>query len=123
MTTYEAFQIEKKLKNGEEVTDEEYKEYKKKAKEIQSMVISAIEEYIKGANIQQLYESLKQNNIYETVIVFIKNNDDNTIDKEILTFDCYEGYEWLNDWYEGQDFEILGYTKIDNIQQIDVKIN
>lgn len=46
MTTYEAIQIEKKLINGEEVTDEEYKNYKEKAEDTQNKIMNTYGEYM-----------------------------------------------------------------------------
>lgn len=73
----------------------------------------------------EFFTYLKEKDVHEDIVVFIKNIDDNTIDKVILFCEYGEGfwqYEWSYDWYEGQNFKILGYTIINNIEQMEVTL-
>ena len=37
---------------------------------------------------------------------------------EVYSFDCWENmaYLWLNDWYEGQIHEIIGFTPVELVK-------
>lgn len=51
-------------------------------------------------------------------IIQIQEYDGNSYDilNELLLWDGeYEGYVWENDWYEGQEFDFIGFIKIDDV--------
>lgn len=50
------------------------------------------------------------------VLLMLKYDHEKTyhFENQILTYDGKYGYEWLNDWYEGQELtEVIGWINLD----------
>lgn len=67
---------------------------------------------------EEFIKYLEEHNIWKDLLVYIRDNDTQEINNELLLFGGIPGdWEWVNDWYEGQDYTIVGYIPISEIPQ------
>lgn len=80
--------------------------------------------YIEIDSEEVLMKYLEQRNIFENLIVFIQDTendyDDNINIYEhneiLLTGETLGDWEWVNDWYEGQKYKILGFIEVNELK-------
>lgn len=80
--------------------------------------------YIELNNEEALMKYLKQRNIFENLIVFIQDTEEdydgniNTYEHNeiLLTGETLGDWEWVNDWYEGQEHKILGFIEVNELK-------
>lgn len=69
--------------------------------------------------VEELFDFLNKHQIWEDLIIYVRDNDTNEIHNELLlTGETYGDWEWNNDWYEGQDYTIIGHIKVSKVTQI-----
>lgn len=80
--------------------------------------------YIQLNNQEVLLKYLNQRNIWENLIVFIQDTEEdydgniNTYEHNeiLLTGETLGDWEWVNDWYEGQEHKILGFIEVNELE-------
>lgn len=67
----------------------------------------------------ELFKQIRDNNVSLDYIVVIYDILDNHTHFEVLTYELeYDLFTWSIDWYEGQEYTIIGYVPVDDLKLI-----